>query len=59
MPVSEAQKRANERYRKQSVKQTLVRFYPAELDLWEHLQAQENKAGYIKELIRRDMEEGV
>ncbi len=57
MAVSEAQKKANEKYRKQSVKQTLVRFYPAEQDLWEHLQAQGNKAGYIKELIRRDMEE--
>lgn len=58
MPVSEAQKRANERYRKQNVRQATVRFYPSESDLWEHLQAQGNKAGYLKELIRRDMESG-
>lgn len=56
MAVSEAQKRANEKYRKENVKQATVRFYPAEEDIWEHLQAQGNKAGYIKELIRRDME---
>lgn len=57
MSVSDAQKRANERYRKQSVKQATVRFYPAESDLWDWLQSQPNKAGYVKELIRRDMEE--
>lgn len=57
MSVSDAQKRANERYRKQSVKQATVRFYPVESDLWDWLQSQPNKAGYVKELIRRDMEE--
>ena len=56
MALSEAQKRANEKYRKENVKQATVRFYPAETDLWEHLQSQPNKAGYLKELIRRDME---
>ena len=58
MAVSEAQKRANEKYRKESVKQATVRFYPSEVDIWEHLQAQENKSGYLKNLIRRDMEGG-
>lgn len=56
MAVSEAQKRANEAYRKKSVKQTTLRFYPAEADLWEHLCKQDNKAGYLKELIRKDIE---
>ncbi len=56
MAVSDAQKRANERYRKASVRQATVRFYPSESDLWEWLQSQQNKAGYLKELIRRDME---
>lgn len=56
MAVSDAQRRANERYRKESVRQATVRFYPTEADLWEWLQAQPNKAGYMKELIRRDME---
>lgn len=56
MAVSDAQRRANERYRKESVRQATVRFYPTEADLWEWLQAQPNKAGYMKGLIRRDME---
>lgn len=56
MPRSEAQKRADARYAKKSVKTTLVKFYPKELGLWEHLQAQPNKMGYIKELIRKDMQ---
>ena len=55
MPVSDAQRRANERYRKASVKQATVRFYPSEDDLWEWLERQPNKAGYIKRLIREDM----
>lgn len=56
MAVSEAQKRASAKYVKEKVKQTTLAFYPAEYDLWEHLQTQPNKAGYIKGLIRADME---
>lgn len=56
MPVSEAQKRANEKYRKENVNQTTVRFYPSEQAIWEYLKTKENKAGYIKELIKADME---
>ena len=56
MAVSDAQKRANERYRKASVRQATIRFYPSEADIWEWLQSQPNKAGYVKELIRCDME---
>ena len=57
MALTEAQKRAQRKYVRESVKQMTVRFYPSESDIWEWLNAQENKAGYIKELIRRDMEE--
>ena len=53
--TSDAQKRANAKYAKK-VKQQLVKFYPTESDLWDYLQAQPNKMGYIKELIRADME---
>ena len=56
MALTEAQKRAQENYRKKSVKQAAVRFYPAEADIWEWLQSQDNRAGYIKQLIREDME---
>ena len=38
-------------------RQMTVRFYPSETDVWEWLNAQGNKAGYIKGLIRRDMEQ--
>lgn len=55
MAVSDAQRRASERYRKESVKQLTTRFYPAEAELWEWLSAQPNKQGYIKRLIREDM----
>lgn len=43
-------------YKVESGRQFAVRFYPADSDAWEHLQKQPNKAGYIKALIRADME---
>lgn len=54
--LTEAQKRAQAKYNKANVRQTAVRFYPSERDMWEWLEKQPNKAGYIKELIRADME---
>nr|DAQ04697.1 MAG TPA: INTRON-ENCODED ENDONUCLEASE I-PPOI/DNA COMPLEX (HOMING ENDONUCLEASE-DNA), INTRON, DNA.8A [Caudoviricetes sp.] len=56
MALTEAQRRAQAKYVRETVKQTTVRFYPKESDLWEWLGSQENKAGYIKDLIRADME---
>lgn len=56
--VSEAQKRASIKYKKDKTRQFLLRFFPADEDLWEHLQKQPVKSAYIKELIRRDMEAG-
>lgn len=55
--ATEAQKRANAKYAKK-VRTQLVKFYPTEDDIWNHLQGQENKMGYIKALIRKDMEDG-
>ena len=52
--MTDAQKRAKEKYQAK-VKRITIDFYPTEADLWEHMQAQENKQGYIKELIRQDM----
>lgn len=54
--VSEAKKRANARYDKANMVQRIVRFSPRERDLLEHLDSQENRAGYLKGLIRADME---
>lgn len=56
MAVSEAQKRAAAKYNKERMVQKVVRFSPNERDLLEHLEAQPNMAGYIKSLIRADME---
>lgn len=56
MPLSDARKRANAKYAKANVKQVGIKFYPAETDLYEWTKAQENVRGYIKALIRADME---
>jgi len=52
--TSEAQRRAIQNY-KQKVKRLTLDFSPAEADLWEHIQQQEKKQTYIKNLIRADM----
>lgn len=54
--VSEAQKRANAKYEKDNVVKKLVKFYPADYDLVEWLKTKNNVQGYIKSLIRADME---
>lgn len=53
--MSDAKKRAKEKYQAK-VKRFTVDFYPTEQELWERLQAQENKQGYIKQLIKQDKE---
>ena len=55
---SDAQKRASAKYNKEKMTQRVVRFSPREADLLAHLDAQPNRAGYIKALIRADMEKG-
>ncbi len=56
MAQSEAQKRANARYQKESTKNVSIRFMPGDADLLEWLNEQPSKAGYVKALIRADME---
>lgn len=57
MPVSDAQKRASSKYDKEKMKRTTVVFSPNELDLYEYLSTKDSMSGYIKELIKRDMDE--
>jgi hypothetical protein len=52
--ATEAQLRANREYKKK-VKKILLEFHPTEMEMWEHLQQQEKKQTYIKNLIRADM----
>lgn len=54
--TSAAQLRAAQKYKKENIKRITVEFSPAEAGLWEHIQGQPNKQGYIKGLIRADME---
>ena len=52
--TSEATLRAIKKYKKK-VNRFTVDFYPSEAELWEHLQRQPKKQTYIKDLIRKDM----
>lgn len=53
--TSDAQLRAVQKY-KQKVKRITLEFHPSEAEMWEHIQNQDKKQTYIKDLIRKDME---
>jgi hypothetical protein len=52
--TSQAQLRAVKKY-KQKVNRITVDFYPADEEMWQHIQSQPKKQTYIKDLIRKDM----
>ena len=52
---SEAQKRADKKYKSERVKKVLLEFYPTETDMIDHLDKQPKKQTYIKNLIKEDM----
>lgn len=54
--VSEAQKRASAKYQRENTKRKALTFYKSDSDILEWLESQGNQAGYIKRLIREDME---
>lgn len=54
--MSDAQRKATERYRKANVKTFNVKFFPADAEVLEYFQSKENRNRYIKDLIRKDME---
>lgn len=56
MPVPDAKLRANSKYIRANVKQIGLRFAPPEYDLFEWVKSHDNASGYIKRLIREDME---
>lgn len=51
-----AQLRASQKYKKENIKRITVDFSPKESELWDQVNKQPNKQGYIKGLIRADME---
>lgn len=54
--TSAAQLRAAQKYKREKVKRITVDFYPADADIWEHIQNQPKKQTYIKDLIWADIE---
>ena len=56
MSVSDAQKRAVQKYNKEKTHSFTMRFFPKDEELWDHLQKQPRKAEYVKGLIREDMD---
>lgn len=56
MAVSEAHKRASMKYDKENMRQTKFNLsLKYDQDIIAHLDAQENKQGYLKDLIRADI----
>lgn len=55
--MTEAQRKAKKAY-KAKIKRLFIELYPTDADILEHLQQQESTAGYIKQLIRKDMQKG-
>ena len=55
MPITDAAKRANDKYKKANVVSVLVQFNKrTETELTEYVRALPNKMGYIKNLIKAD-----
>ena len=54
MSLTEAQKRAKEKYNKKVTK-IAIEFYPQDADLLKKVQEQPNKQSYIKDLIKKDI----
>ena len=52
---TEAQKRADRKYKETKVKRFTMDFSPADVELYEHIQKQPKKQTYIKNLIREDI----
>ena len=54
--TTEAKRKANAKYDKKNTKQLILKLnLKTDADILAHLEAQDNKQGYIKELIRKDI----
>ena len=53
--ATEAEKKAKKKYREKG-NRLYIDLYPSESDMIEHIEKQPNKQGYIKGLIRADIE---
>lgn len=59
MATSQSQINANKRYRQRAVKAVNVQFYPKDYDLYDYLNTVESKSGFIKQLVRAEMERSI
>ncbi len=55
--ATQAQLKANAKYKAEKTKKVLIEFYPSDMELYDHLQKQDKKQTFIKELIRQDKDE--
>ena len=55
-PLSEARKRAKAKYNAKMITKISLELYPNDEDILKKLQEQPSKQGYIKELIRKDIQ---
>lgn len=53
---TQAQKRANAKYRAEKVKQLNVKFFPKDIELYKYAKSHKNVGEYIRSLIRRDLD---
>lgn len=58
MPSTDAQKRASAKYNRDKTRVLQLRFYPSDMELLEFVRGHDNMQGYVKSLIRADMERG-
>lgn len=56
MAATDAQKRADAKHKRANVTNVTVGFYPDDADILEPVRSQPSRAGYIKDLIRADLE---
>lgn len=54
--VTESKRKADAKYKKEKTKMKGVRFFPADMDLLAYAEEKDNFSGYVKDLIRADME---
>lgn len=55
MAMSEAQKRADAKYKASSVKRFVLKFCPPEEETYQHLKSMGNMSGFLKSAIQMDM----
>lgn len=55
-PLTEARKRAKAKYN-EKVKRISIEFYPADMELYDRVKSQESIQKYIKDLIKKDIQQ--